>query len=238
MKQMLKVAGLLVVSLGFASATPVCTQGSLASYIALGSGGCQIDDKIFANFTYQVTTAGMGVVGPTADEVSVAPLVPPPGGILNPGPGIAFASGGWTVFGAGKFIDAAITFTVSIAPGYDFLINGASLQLAGNAINGGVAAVGETVADATDINNNLVLQAVLPFIGGQQAVLPNGPTKTVIVTKDIIVTTLGTTNQNAFASISLVTQRFSQVGTVIPEPGTMALMGAALLGVGLLRRRA
>jgi len=235
MKKLLITLATFAATLVTATATPVCVQGTLASYIALGAGGCQIDDKIFANFVYQPTA--VNAVAPTADQVNVAPLPAPPGGQLNPGPGISFASGGWTVVGPDKFIDSAISFTVTIAPGYPTrFINDASIIIAGNALFGGFSGVGETVVDATNINNSLALDASIPSQPSENKVLPKGPTKTVLVTKDIIVTTFGG-QANAVASLSIVQQRFSQIDTQIPEPATAALAGLALLGLGLIRRR-
>ena len=45
-----------------ASAAPLCVAGgTMASYVALGVGGCKIGDKLFSNFFYGSTGRGTGV---------------------------------------------------------------------------------------------------------------------------------------------------------------------------------
>jgi hypothetical protein len=58
------------------------------------------------------------------------------------------------------------------------------------------------------------------------------PSGSLTVSKDITVTDSGTSGH---AEISLVADTFSQTG--VPEPATMVLVGAALCGIAVIRRR-
>jgi hypothetical protein len=54
----------------------MCLAGeTLESYIALGNSGCQIDDKVFAGFSYNLTNFSEG--GPLPDDVFVIPITIP-----------------------------------------------------------------------------------------------------------------------------------------------------------------
>jgi len=74
------VIAVLAVFVSSATAAPMCLAGeTLASYIALEDTGCQIDDKVFAGFTYSLTNFSQG--GPTPDDIFVIPITTP----FNPG---------------------------------------------------------------------------------------------------------------------------------------------------------
>jgi hypothetical protein len=62
-----------------ASQAATCTSGSLATYIALGSGGCTIGNNTLFNFRALTGTAGNMEIAPSA--VTIGPL----GGSFNPG---------------------------------------------------------------------------------------------------------------------------------------------------------
>ena len=65
----------------------------MASYEALGAGGCVIGDKLFSNFVYGSTAHGTGVA--VADTAVFLTPVNIDG--VNPGPGIVFSSTDWVV---------------------------------------------------------------------------------------------------------------------------------------------
>ena len=93
----MKVSVLLAISLAVfvsaASAAPLCVRGgTMASYEALGAGGCVIGDKLFSNFVYGSTAHGTGVAVP---DTAVF-LTPVERHGVNPGPGIVFSSSGWS----------------------------------------------------------------------------------------------------------------------------------------------
>lgn len=228
MKRFVTLLGLGVVATSLGWSTPVCTGGSLADYIALGSGGCTIGDKLFSNFQYLASSGG-GAVAPTATEVSVAPF-------LGFGyPSIVMASGGWTAF-QGQFVNSSIGFKVTVLDPTQN-ITAVNLGMAGGAIGKNTGAIiSETVlykggSASTGVFN---LEGVGPSFG-TTGPLPAG-IREVVVLKDILVTAFSAPEALAFAKISVVLQTFVQT-TAIPEPATMAGVGAALIGVYLLRRR-
>src|ERR1700757_2498920 len=115
MKLSVLLAICLAVFVSAASAAPLCIAGgTMASYEALGAGGCVIGDKLFSNFVYGSTGHGTGVA--VADNAVF--LTPVNIGGLKPGPGIVFSSSGWVVPSASpttnSFVDSSIKFTVTV----------------------------------------------------------------------------------------------------------------------------
>lgn len=56
-----------------ATAAPNCVQGTLASYIALGAGGCIFDSALYNNFTYSPTST----TGISPANIIVTPILLP-----------------------------------------------------------------------------------------------------------------------------------------------------------------
>lgn len=79
MRRFLCLVSMTIVVSALCSAAPTCTNGTLASYIGLGSGGCTIGANTLYDFQTVSGTAGATEI-PTKD-VAIAPL----GGSLNPG---------------------------------------------------------------------------------------------------------------------------------------------------------
>lgn len=72
------------------SAGPACVPNTLASYIALGAGGCMFEGTLYRNFTY---------VPPALSSISPAQIlvIPSSGGsVITPYPGLTFY-GPWSV---------------------------------------------------------------------------------------------------------------------------------------------
>src|ERR1035441_676394 len=125
MKLSVFLAATLVAFASMASAAPLlCTAvgGTMADYVALGSTGCVIGDKLFSNFLYSSSGAGTA----TAMPASAVLLVPV--GVTTSNPGIVFSSE-WDVPGSStrtSILDSSFGFTVTVLPGGD-LIDDASL---------------------------------------------------------------------------------------------------------------
>jgi hypothetical protein len=200
----------------------------MASYEALGAGGCVIGDKLFSNFVYGSTGHGNGVA---VSDTAVF-LTPVNIDGVNPGPGILFSSAGWVVGSASpvtnSFVDSSIAFTVTVV-GSPLFIEGGTLALSS------YSTTGTGIADITETINPSGTQLQVDGNGPFAITKAFAPTTTVSVLKDLLVTVpiLGT-GTGGFAQINSFEEDFNQ--TEAPEPVSMALIGSGLLGLGLWRR--
>ena len=116
-----------------ASAAP-CMPGTLASYIAMGSAGCELGSLQVMDFTYEAA-AGGGAAKITADQIAVKPLMVPVGTYA-----LEFAAP-WSVE-AGQQQRSNITYHV-ISSNTSLPIQ--QLRLTGNGFNAGT--LGEVIVD-------------------------------------------------------------------------------------------
>ena len=249
--------GLLVVTLailaaaGYAFAAPStgeaapCGIGTVAAYILLGSTGCTIDDKIFSNFAYETSTAGVGIPI-LAGGVLVTPLDTPGN------PGLTFTAP-WIA--TGTSVDTAATqslifFDVRTISG-EALIEDASV----NAVFSGTGAFSDDVSEfgcfgaSSTTGCSGASGSFFLTMNDQSGTLtnPSGDSKSftpvALVGVNFVSIAASTSAVGAgnTAIVTSATYRFSEVvPTRVPEPGTGALFGTALVGlVGprLLRHR-
>ena len=86
-----------------ANAAPSCVRGTLASYIALGAGGCMFDNALYDNFTYAPTST----VGISPANIIVTPILLPTPTLF---PGLNFTAP-WSV-AAGQSEQSVIGYRV------------------------------------------------------------------------------------------------------------------------------
>jgi hypothetical protein len=217
-------------------ATPVCPNGgTLTTFLATGYS-CQIGSDIFSGFTY-ISSAQGGAVAVTSDGVTVDTLGPSGSGagVLNSDIGLEF-NAAWSVT-AGQTTDADIGFIVTVLNGSAMLITDTGVaQTSGVSPNGSASVAEDSCGPAPCTPGT---NAVLTFddgTGDSQRVNSTtfSPVGSLEVSKDISAT--GGTD--GFASITLVSDTFSQ--SPVPEPASALLSGLPLIGLcGLaLRRRA
>jgi len=211
-----------------ASAVELCTQGTMADYVALGAAGCVIDDKLFYNFAYSSALVPAG-------SVAVAPISMP----YNPG--FAF-SAGWGAIGS-MVVDSHITYYVAVLQG-GFPIGDISAAMTGYvAVGNGFVLVAENAwlggppgQGGTQLMPPLGLYATASGSQDYDREVFGATRGPIFVAKDILVSGGGSgpfQYPPDFASVSQVINQFSEV----PEPITLVLIGSGLLGFGLLRRR-
>jgi hypothetical protein len=237
MKPLLTFLGALLMVSSSALATPTCTNGTLYSYELLNTtGGCEINNLLFDNFSDQESAAGSSVAL-TASEITVTP------DSVFLDEGLQF-SASWNV-STPSSLDSAISFTVQTVNGAATL-DDISLSATETQTGNGNAGVIESycVGSLKGAGNHCpsALQTIAvsdpPANNNGPVTQTYGLTNELSVTKDIDVAAGANTVNGApsTASISVVSNNYSQIGSV-PEPISFVLVGAGLLGVGLMRKR-
>ncbi len=207
------IVTLLAVYASIGLGAPVCTVGTVETYVALGAAGCQIGDKLFYDFNYLGTGSGGATPIPEAG-VAVTPIDTP----YNPG--FTF-NAPWSV-GAGQALNSTIGFTVAVLDGGGLIKDISATMMGYGRVPDGTVMVAET----TTVGNLLLYDSDRGEKPYDQLLVPltAGP---ITVQKQISVNGF-----RGLATVSGVTNQFSEV----PEPTSLILIGTSLLGLGFLRR--
>ncbi|HKW98506.1 MAG TPA: PEP-CTERM sorting domain-containing protein [Bryobacteraceae bacterium] len=205
-------------------------------------GSIQNGDKLFSNFFCHILTSVPISTPLSCAGLAVSPFVDPHTGNLGIEYGGSFSAN--SLLGAG-IVDVRLTYDVS-AP--SALITDVHMNFdAGFSPTGTGAALNANVTETvfgTNPNNGQVAQITVSatnpppiIVNNAFAVLPSGPYQSLFISKDVLLqafTNPNATIPNGTVLFTTLDQTFSQV---VPEPGTITLLGTALLGCAALFRR-
>lgn len=218
----------LIIALAVASSvgTASAIQTDNLQNLVNTGGSVSIGDKTFSNFGY---LAG-GLTGFDASQIIVTASIVGDTYFLTWGGSIALASTGPAI------ADLLLNYTVTATAGSIFSID-QSYTGSAQPSGGAFLAVDETVRSGATIVANSHLEAgdlSDPFAEVGDQLLINPALTTVDVTKDIALAI--TSPNGGLVTISQVAQSFHQ--TSVPDGGmTVILLGVALSGIGVLRRK-
>ncbi|HUN75627.1 MAG TPA: PEP-CTERM sorting domain-containing protein [Steroidobacteraceae bacterium] len=198
-----------------------CAAGSVSEYTATGFS-CTVGPLTFSHFSIAVSTSGTGFVTDNAVN-AFQPLTSIPG---EYGFSLAYAAGAG---GAGSTADVQLSYEVTSAPG---AMVDAYMELTGGTSGTGFAT--ETLGETLSTGSSTV--GTMSLGGPGVTTTTFAPEYTIFATKDQDDTVF--TGATTAAMSSQLEDAFSVTGGGVPEPGTIALFGAALLGGSIwLRRR-
>ena len=221
-----------------AAPVPLPANATLQTLIGLNaSGGIQIGNFVFSDFSFTPTTFSASNPAPSASQIAI-------GSAPGPDVGLTFNSFWQSVPGGNQ--DGVIRYAVQVTTGSIDQVNLAFNGAAPLPSTGTVASVTETVS--TLLTDNNVPTGPGTAIGQLTTINSSsgGTTTTnnanlilplrqagLFVSKDIAVAS----GPNGIATISFVdnTYRFSALAPQVPEPAALGLLGA--MGLGLLARR-
>lgn len=207
-----------------------CPTTTYDNYIVSGFS-CGIGDKTFSNFAYTGTSNPPGFAIP-AGSIGVTPIT------TAGDPGFQWSTGWFASTTSGVLTqDSLFQFNASVNQGgaaitdLSLAISGVGFAGTGDVVVDETACLGALLPDCT--GGQIITLRVFAGAGGSQLVDTVSFTGVdlVSVSKDVEIQA-GT---NGDASLSVLTDQFSETPSSVPEPGTLSMLGlgaAALVGFG------
>jgi hypothetical protein len=224
-------------------ATPLCSNTTLNVYIALGTGGCQIGNTIFSNFSY---TDSLLSLSDTVDQSVPSSDVDVTIGGTAIAPTLLFTTTNlqWQALdGFQTLVDIGYTVTAPAATPIESSSSGVTGTVQANGgFSSDVNAQLNYSFDSTILSPNPVL---VPSVCGSSATTCTNTVSSVITLGNVLEVTVGDIitldsggSGNSSPNVATLTQ-VQQTFSEVPEPSTLLVVGLGLLGCGWLvvRRR-